>query len=101
MPDLSDLVVLGARVTYMIAQDNATGRPVALGERPDCAMWTLLPGADQCVAEMVITNESDGESVSERCTRETRHRGPHVVHAAPGLPVLAWLETAPKGSGTS
>ena len=91
MADLSDLVVVGARVTFMIAEDNATGRPIALGQRPHCAMWTLLDSAQRCAAEMSLTNESDGDSFQERCTREFGHRGPHVVHAEPGLPVLAWL----------
>jgi len=91
--DLSDIVVVGARVTYMVAQDNVTGKPVMLGERPHCAPWYLDPGIEpsQCEAQMSLTNESDGESFAERCTRGVGHRGPHVVHAEPGLPVLAWL----------
>ncbi len=90
-PGLGDIVVLGARVTFMVAQDTATGRPKVLGERPHCAMWTLVPDAEQCVAEISMTNEGDGESFTEQCTREVGHGGPHVVHAEPGLPVLAWL----------
>lgn len=91
MPDLSDIVVVGARVTFMVAQDNTTGQFIQMGERPHCAMWETIPRAHQCPAEMSLTNEAGGETFSERCTRETNHRGPHVVHAEPGLPVLAWL----------
>jgi len=92
-PNLSDIVVGGARVTFMVAQDNTTGRTVMLGERPHCAPWYLAPGIapSQCEAQINLTNESDGDSFAERCTREVGHRGPHVVHAEPGLPVLAWL----------
>jgi len=92
MPDLSDIVVVGARVTYMVAQDTATGRPMMLGDRPHCAPWYLTQGkAVQCDAEISLTNEADRDSFMERCTREAGHRGPHVVHAEPGLPLLAWL----------
>ena len=101
--DLSELVVVGARVTFLIAQDNASGRPVLIGERPHCAPWYLAPGVEpsQCEAQMSLTNESDGESYKERCTREAKHRGPHVVHAEPGLPVLAWLVTPTENGDTN
>jgi hypothetical protein len=88
---LSDIVVLGARVTFMVAEDNTTGKLVQLGEFPHCAHFTLTPSASQCEAGMNLTNEAGGDSFSEQCTREVGHRGPHVVHAEPGLPVLAWL----------
>jgi hypothetical protein len=89
--DLSDIVVVGARVTFMVAQDTATGQFKQLGEFPHCAHWSLIDGADQCEAEMSLTNEAAGDSFGEQCTREVGHHGPHVVHAEPGLPVLAWL----------
>lgn len=89
-PGLDDIVVLGARMTFMVAT-TAAGRIKVLGERPHCAMWTLFPDADRCVAEMSLTNEGDGENFTEQCTREVGHEGPHVVHAVPGLPILAWL----------
>ena len=89
--DLSEIVVVGARVTYMLAVDSLTGKSVAMGKFPHCALWTLQPGASQCAAAISVTEEA-GESMNERCTREVKHRGPHVVHAEPGLPVLAWLE---------
>lgn len=91
MPDLSDILVVGARVTYMIATDNATGRAIQLGTRPHCAMWHTIPRANQCPADLNVTNEADSESFAERCTRELNHRGAHVVHVQPGLPTLAWL----------
>lgn len=98
MPDLSDIVVVGARVTYMVAQDTATGRAELLGARPHCAMWSSMPRASQCPAELNITNVTDRDSFAERCTRELSHVGPHVVHVQPGLPVLAWLIDPAAGS---
>jgi hypothetical protein len=91
MPELSDLIVLGARVTFLVAQNNETGMPMMLGTRPHCAMWWMVENAEQCEAMIGLTNDAGGDSFEERCTREQTHGGSHVVHAGPGLPVLAWL----------
>ena len=75
-----------AVVTYVLLWDAQMNSWITEGERPHCAMVTPL---HQCGSEISVT-DLDGTS-RETCTRESLHTGPHVVHEAPGLPILAWL----------
>ncbi len=93
MPDLSDIVPVGARITYILAWEG--DKPVPMGEFPHCAMWTMIPFASQCDARINLTMEVDGESIVDQCSREEGHPPPHVSHAKPGLPVLAWVVEGP------
>jgi hypothetical protein len=91
--DLSEIVAIGARITYLVVWNNATSQYISMGERPHCLPWYMVPNAEApCPAKIGVTNEGGGETFSEQCTRELKHPGPHVVHSEPGLPVLAWLE---------
>ena len=85
---IDGVVAVGAVVTYMLASDEYH-RPVQLGEFPHSAIWWLVPGAGQCEAEISVTDSA--ETSTERCTRDAGHRGVHVHHQRPGLPLLAWL----------
>lgn len=76
----------GAVVTYSVLWSIQHEAWVYTGDRPHCAM---AEPDGQCTSTVSVT---DAEGVStESCTREVGHTGPHVIHARPGLPILAWL----------
>lgn len=82
----SQPVADGAVVTYSVLWSIPLGSWVSTGDRPHCAM--AAPD-EQCASTVSVT-DADGVS-TESCTREVGHTGPHVIHARPGLPILAWL----------
>lgn len=73
-------------VNYALLWSVADNCWVDSGVRPHCP--TAAPG-DACGSQMTVW-DAGGRS-AETCTREAGHPGPHVVHAQPGLPILAWL----------
>lgn len=80
-------VVIDGEVTFVQVQDER-GRLMQIGEFPHCRMTRKGDRVQQCKATINITDHTS--TGSEQCTREKGHGMPHVAHAAPGLPVIAW-----------